>query len=213
MPEPILCSICGARRAKRACPAVHADICPICCGEQREVSLSCPLECEYLQEGHRREKSLPVSEKELSNVDITVTEEFVAEHEELVLFCAYAMLQAAVRVPGCVDTDVLIALDALIQTHRTLESGLVYETVPANTIAAGIVRSFSKSLDEYQKLRQEREALSPVRNSDILKTLVFLHRIGQHNQNGRPRGRMYIDLLHQMTPDMRIEERHSSIIL
>jgi hypothetical protein len=46
-----------------------------------------------------------------------------------------------------------------------------------------------------------------------LKVLVFLHRLGQQNQNGRPRGRMYLDLLRQMTPEQRVEEPASSIIL
>jgi hypothetical protein len=213
MSETILCKICGKRRARRACPAVHGDICPICCGSEREVSLNCPLECQYLQEAHRREKPVPISEKDLSNPEIVVTEEFIASHEELVLFCVYSLLQAALRTPGALDTDVLSALEGLIQTHRTLDSGLVYETVSPNAIAGAIQRSFSSSLADYQRLREEREALSPVRNSEVLSTLVFLHRVGQQNQSTRPRGRLYIDLLRQMTPDTRVEESASSIIL
>jgi|ERR1700685_318069 len=213
MPEPILCKICGKRRARRACPAVHGDICTICCGTEREVSLSCPLECEYLQEAHRREKPIAVSDKQLSNPDVPVNEEFLQIHEELVLFCIYSLVQAAIRTSGALDTDVLAALEALIQTHRTLNSGLVYETRAENAVAAAVQRSFAESLADYQKLRAQREALSPVRNSDILKVFVFLHRLGQQNQNGRPRGRMYLDLLRQMTPDQRLEERTPSIII
>ncbi len=213
MPEAILCKICGKRRAKRACPAVHGDICSICCGTEREVSLSCPLECEYLEDAHHREQPLPVAEKDLSNLDIEVTEDFIGQQEELLLFCIYSLLQAALRTTGAVDTDVFAALDALIKTHRTMESGLMYETFSDNMIAAAIQRSFSASLADYQKLRQEREALSPVRNPEILKTLVFLHRVGQQNQNGRPRGRLYVDLLRHMTPGTGVEEPPTGIIL
>jgi hypothetical protein len=213
MAEPILCKICGKRRAKRACPAVEGDICSICCGEQREVSLSCPFECEYLQEAHEHEKALPVAENEISNPDIRVSEEFISEHEELLLFSIYSLLQAALRTPGTVDTDVLAALEALIQTQRTLQSGLVYETVSENAVAAAIQSSFSASLSDYQKLRSEREGLSTVRSADILKMLVFLHRVGQQNQNGRPKGRLYIGLLRQMTPDTRVDEQAPSIIM
>ncbi len=159
MAGTILCKICGKRRAKRACPAVAGDICPICCGEQREVSLSCPLDCEYLQEAHEHEKALPVAEEEISNPDIRVAEQFVAEQEELVLFC------------------------------------------------------ISSSLADYGKLRSERESLPALRNTDILKTLVFLHRVGQQNLNGRPKGRLYIGLLRQMTPDKPVDERAPSIII
>ncbi len=213
MPDPILCKICGVRRAKRSCPAVQGEICTLCCGTEREVSLSCPLECEYLQEAHRHEKPLPVEEKQLANPDITVSEELIQEQEELLLFCIYALVQAAARTPGALDADAMAALDALIQTHRTLESGLVYQSTPENMVALNVQRGFSASLDDYQKLRAEREALSPVRNSEILAVLVFLHRIGQQNKNGRPRGRMFLDLLHQMTPESGVDERAPSIIL
>jgi hypothetical protein len=106
-----------------------------------------------------------------------------------------------------------MALEALIKTHRTAESGLVYETRAENSIAASVQRGFSDSLADYRKIRVERESLSPVRNAEILSILVFLRRIGQQNQNGRPRGRMYLDMLRQMTPASGVDERAPSIIL
>jgi len=209
----VLCKICGKRRARRFCPAVNGDICAICCGTEREVSLSCPLSCEYLQEAHRHEKPLHVEEDQLSYPDVIVSEDLVRTHEELLLFCIYALVQAALRTSGAIDTDVMEALEALIQTHRTAESGLVYESRPENMVALGVQRSFMASLTDFEKLRAEREALSPVRNSDVLAILVFLHRIGQQNRNGRPRGRMFLDLLRQMTPEVSVDERSPSIIL
>src|SRR5579884_2296576 len=145
MPEPILCKICGKRRARRPCPAVQGDICTVCCGTEREVSLSCPLECEYLQEAHRHEKPLPLSPNEISNSDIRVSEEFMAAHEELLLYCIYSLVQAAVKTSGAIDTDVMQALEALIQTHRTRETGLVYESRPENVVAASVQRMFTES--------------------------------------------------------------------
>jgi hypothetical protein len=215
MSEPVLCKICAKRRAKRTCPAVHGDICTLCCGTEREVSLSCPLECEYLQEAHRHEKPVPVSEENISNPDIGVTEEFIRDHEELLLFSIYSLIEAALRTPGAIDADVMAALEALIQTHRTLESGLVYETRSENAVAAAVQRLFAASLADYQKVREKREGLPSIRNRDLLAILVFLHRVGQGNQNGRPRGRMYLDLLRHMIPDAgpRVEERAPSIIL
>ncbi len=213
MKGAILCKICGKRRAKRVCPAVPGDICQICCGTEREVSLSCPLDCEYLRIGHRHEKPVPIAENKLAHPEIQVTEDLIRNQEELLLFCAYSLIQSAVRTSGAVDADVIAALEALIQTRRTLDSGLVYETRPENSIAAAVQRGFTASLEDYETARVERESLSPVRNSDLLKILVFLLRIGQQNQNGRPRGRMFLDLLQQMTPDTGVEERASSIIL
>jgi hypothetical protein len=213
MREIILCKICGKRRPRRACPAVGGNICTLCCGTEREVTLTCPLECEYLREAHRHEKPVPLPNGQLANADIAVSEEFIRSHEEFLLFCIYSLIQAALRTSGAVDSDVIDALEALIQTHRTLESGLYYETRAQNRIAAGVQRSFEASVADYQKLRTEREHLSPVRNVEILAILVFLHRLGQQNQNGRPRGRMYLDLLRQMIPEQGIEMQAPGIIL
>jgi hypothetical protein len=214
MPEPVLCKICGKRRAKRFCPAVHGDICPLCCGTEREVTLSCPLECEYLQEAHKREKPIPVAERDLSNQDIKVSEQFLHAHQELLLFSIYSLLQGALHTSGAVDTDVMQALESLIQTRRTMAAGLIYETRSPNLIAAAIQASFSKSLDGYQQTRTQEEGRAPVRDAEILGILVFLHNFVQRSQNGRPRGRMFIDLLRQMTSDAgRVEPAASSIIL
>lgn len=177
------------------------------------MSLSCPLDCEYLREAHRHENPVPVEESQMPDLDIEVSEEFVRQHEELLLFCIYSLLQAALKTPGATDADTLAALEALIRTHRTAESGLMYETRPENSIAAAIQRGFSDSLDDYRKMKVEREALQPVRNAEILVMLVFLRRIGLQNRNGRPRGRMYLDMLRQMTPVQEADERAPSIIL
>jgi hypothetical protein len=211
--ETLLCKICSKRRARRHCPAVQGEICAICCGTERENSLTCPLDCVYLQEAHQHEEATEIAPEQISNQDVQVTEQFLAENEELLLFCVFALVQAALRTQGAIDSDVMAALESLIQTQRTLGSGLVYETYSENSIAAGIQRSFSASLADYSKLREEREGLAGVRNQDVLKTLVFLHRVGQQNQNGRPRGRMFMDLLRHMTPETHVDERAPSIIL
>jgi hypothetical protein len=214
MSEPILCKRCGQRRAKRACPALQADICAICCGTEREVSIACPLTCEYLREAHMREKSLPVAAKDVLHQEVEVTEEFVREHEELLLFSIYSLLQAALRTPGAVDTDALEALEAMIKTYRTAESGLIYESRPENAIAAGVQRLFTVSLEDYQKVRAEREgSVAPVRDKDVLGILVFLSRFGQQNLNGRAKGRLFLDMLRRMTPEQRIDERAPSILV
>jgi hypothetical protein len=214
MTEQILCKRCGQRRARRACPALEADICTICCGTEREVSISCPLDCEYLKEAHRREKALPVEETEAVEPGMELTEEFLQRHKELLLLTAYSLVQAAMRTPGAVDTDALEALEALIKTHRTSQSGLIYETRAENSVAAAVQRAFSESLAGFKKMMGERDAQGEPRDRDVLGILIFLRRFGLQNINGRPRGRMFIDLLRHMTPaELRIDESAPSIIL
>ena len=43
------CPKCSTRKAKRACPALGAEICPPCCAENRLVSIPCPRDCPHLQ--------------------------------------------------------------------------------------------------------------------------------------------------------------------
>jgi len=161
-----------------------------------------------------REKSLPVAAKDVLHQEVEVTEEFVREHEELLLFSIYSLLQAALRTPGAVDTDALEALEAMIKTYRTAESGLIYESRPENAIAAGVQRLFTVSLEDYQKVRAEREgSVAPVRDKDVLGILVFLSRFGQQNLNGRAKGRLFLDMLRRMTPEQRIDERAPSILV
>ena len=133
MSGQIVCKICGKRRARRYCLAVNSDICSICCGTEREVSLTCPLECEYLRDAHKHEKPLPFEPWEVSHSEIDVSEEYLAEHEDLLLFCAFALLQAGLRTEGVIDSDMIDALEALIRTYQTLASGIFYETKPENT--------------------------------------------------------------------------------
>lgn len=213
MAEVILCKICGQRRAKRACPAVEGDICPICCGTQREVSLSCPLSCTFLREAHKHEKTVPVTEADASDRDIEVREDFFQTHEELMLYCMISTLQAALRTPGAVDSDVVEALAAVIKTQRTAQSGLLYESRPENTIAAGVQRILLEFVADYEKVRQENQLLALRPETELLPALVLLRRIAQVNNNGRPRGRMFIDLLSQMVPSAGVDERAPSIIL
>jgi hypothetical protein len=213
MAEFIVCKICRKRRARRFCPAVQGDICTLCCGTEREVSLSCPLECEYLQDAHQHERPVPVPESEIADQDIEITEEFVSAHSTLLMFCMFALVDAAAKTPGAIDSDVMAALEALIQTYRTLGSGLIYQSRPENSVAAAVQRSFTETFAEYEKERSERESFPAARTSDTLAILVFIHRVGQQSQNGRPRGRMFIDLMKHWVPERAGGEGARSIIL
>src|SRR5579875_3054016 len=109
MATQVVCKICGKRRARRACPAVQGDICTICCGTEREVSLSCPIGCEYLQEAHVHEKPVPIADDQISYAEVKVTEDFIRDHEELLLFSVYSLVQAGLRTAGAIDADLMAA--------------------------------------------------------------------------------------------------------
>lgn len=189
------CALCQTRRPRRSCPGVHGDICAQCCGEGREVTIACPLDCEYLLDARRHEKPVPFDPAGAPHRDVRITEQFLAEHEELLVFLGQTLGAAAIETAGVADGDVRAALDALIRTYRTLESGVYYETRPENALANRLYATLQDGLAEFRRQEQERTGLPKTRDTDILGVLVFLQRLELDRNNGRPRGRAFIGLL------------------
>jgi hypothetical protein len=174
---------------------VHGDICTLCCGAEREVTVECPFDCPYLQEARKHEHAAPLESGEYPNRDIHVTEEFLGDHDSLLMAAAKTLMLAAFDTPGTVDRDVLDALDALIRTQRTLESGVYYESRPDNALAGRIFTFTQAGLEEFRTREHDELGLSRTRDSDVLKMLVFLQRLGLSRNNGRSRGRAFLDFL------------------
>lgn len=189
------CAICQTRRPRRFCPGVRGDICSICCGAEREVTVNCPFECEYLQEARRHDRPVALDPSRIPNRDIQLTDRFVEEHEHLVTALGLALLGSALDTPGAVDNDARDALDALIRTFRTLQSGVYYETVPTNPLAANIYRHTQAAAADFRQREQQETGVSRTRDVDVLGALVFLQRIELDRNNGRPRGRAFLDSL------------------
>jgi hypothetical protein len=172
---------------------VRGDICSICCGTEREVTVDCPLDCEYLQEARRHDKPAPNDPQQWPNQDIQVSEEFLMDHEELLMAMGRALATAALQAAGTVDFDAREALDSLIRTYRTLESGVYYESLPPNPLAANIYRGVQADTAEFRRDEQQRLGLSRTRDADVLRVLVFLQRVELDRNNGRRRGRAFLD--------------------
>ncbi len=205
MPVPVMCKICGVRRARRDCPGVRGMICALCCGTEREVSISCPLDCVYLREARlhesksKQDQEDPAAPQPMPHPDVPLTEDFLRKHNDLLMFCGVSLVQASLETPGAVDRDAVDALEAMIRTQRTLESGLVYQTRAGDQVAAAIQARLEKALEDYQRVRHE-QGLAGYRTAEILGVLVFLLRLGARVVNGRPRGRAFIDYLMQQMP-------------
>jgi len=194
------CQICGVRKPKRYCPGVRGDICPQCCGTEREVTVDCPLDCEYLRESRLHERPPQEgADTPFPNRDVNVTEQFLHDHEALVIFLSAELLAATMATAGAVDTDIREALDALIRTYRTLQSGLIYETRPANLVAMNIQVGVQQAVDALRKKLSEH-GTTGIRDAEILGVLVFLQRLELAHNNGRQRGRAFIDFLRANFP-------------
>ena len=197
------CKLCQKRRARRLCPGVGGEICAVCCGTERENTIECPSQCEYLQDARKHElpaiAKIEVHAEDIPNRDINVNEEFIRAHEGELLWLAHATVRA-MESAKAVDDDAREALAAMIQTYRTLESGLIYDTRPQNPYAARVQDSLKESVEELRKKLAEETGLHQLRDSDVLGTLVFLQRLELQYNNGRRRGRAFYDFLRGYFP-------------
>jgi len=195
------CPICKKRKASRYCPAKAENICAVCCGTEREVTISCPADCTYLVAAHRYEdthkRSVPA---DTPFVDERVPQNLIRTQQQLITAMAYHIAKFANGLPTTADPDVLAALVALANTYRTLQSGLLYERVPEIPVQRDLYQVLSTFLSEAKQKFAESGSSAAMRDIDIFHVAVFLYRMGLIRSNGRPRSRRFIEFLRGQFP-------------
>ena len=179
---------------------MEGEICPQCCGEQREITIDCPASCEYLKEARFREQPPPIAEDQVPNPDIRLSEKFLREMEPLVFTLAVA-LKRAMEGGSAVDFDAREGLEAEIRTYRTLQTGLIYDTRSANPYAASIQQKLREAVEEFRRELVQQSGMHTLRDADVLGVLVFLQRLEMKYNNGRRRGRAFRDFLSGYLPE------------
>ncbi len=163
------------------------------------MSVSCPLDCEYLQEARKHELDKEMLDPEaLPNRDVEISHEFLEEHAGLFEYLGAHIASAALQNPGVVDLDVREALDALIRTYRTMDTGLFYESRPQNPLAAGIFGVVQDAVPRFREMEQRQAGMTQTRDADVFRILVFLRHVAEGRNNGRPRGRSFIDAMRRL---------------
>ena len=189
------CPICEKRKAKRSCPAKGARICSLCCGTEREVSIDCPLDCSYLREIREREYVGHLDPKNFPFKEISVDGRFLEEHTDLLNGLARGALEGTLAEPGACDFDTRQALEALIETYKTLESGIHYERRPDSIHGRAVFDRLRAVIGEVQRQEVEQVGFKRLRDGDILATLVFLYRMALDRDNRKPKGKAFLDFL------------------
>jgi hypothetical protein len=198
------CSICEIRKEKRFCPAVHGRICPQCCGEQREVTLDCPSDCPYLQQAREHERPRPADQFDSASLflQVEISEQFSYEREHLLMGLSYALAQAAHADPSLNDRDLIAVLSAMCSSQeRLLNSGLHYDEPLTSSARLAVAARLAEMLKQFREVEQKQLGYSTLRDSDVLKALVFLLRLSHGRSSGRPRSRAFIDFLFAQFPE------------
>ena len=204
------CVICEIRKEKRFCPAVHGRICPQCCGEQREVTLDCPSDCPYLVQARVHEKPGSAGQIDPAGLflEIEVPDPFLYEKEHLLMGLSYALAKSARADRSLHDHDLIAALSTLAQSYqRRINSGLHYEQPLTSDSERRAALEIETMVKEYREAEQKHTGFSSLRDSEVLKALVFLVRLAYSRTSGRPKSRAFVDFLFAQFP-----ERESAVL-
>jgi hypothetical protein len=194
----VSCAICEKRKEKRFCPAVHGRICPQCCGEQREVTLDCPSDCVYLRQAREHEKPRPLQDLDQAALfpQVEIGEQFLYQQEHLLLGLSFALAKSARADRSLKDSDLIAALTTTAKTYETLaNSGLHYEIPSAHVGQQAVVTELQKMVQEYREAEQKHTGHTRVRDSEVLRALVFLVRMAHGRTSGRPKAKAFVDFL------------------
>ena len=124
-----------------------------------------------------------------------------------------AVVRAIHSNPETVDNDVRDALESLIRTYKTLQSGLLYETLPGSSVAADLYRHVQREVAEGRQKIASNTGTS-VRDADVLSALLLVQRTLYRYNNGRRRGRAFIDYLtHQLRERVPANPLNPSLIV
>ena len=199
------CAICEIRKAKRFCPAVHGRICPQCCGEQREVTLDCPSDCPYLIQAHQHEKPRSMEQDQVDPaglfLQVELSDQFMYEKEHLLMGLTYALAKSARADRNLQDQDLIAALVVLTKSYeRLVNSGLHYEQPLTSDAQRRVVAELELMVKEYREAELKHTGYSTLRDSDVLKALVFLVRLANARTSGRPKSRALVVFLFAQFP-------------
>ena len=161
------CPLCGARKAKRECPALARVICAVCCGTKRLTEIPCPDSCSYLTAA-RTHPAATVQrrhERDLRFFLPLVADLTEPQSRLVLLFQAVLLRHAAQAVPAVLDPDVAEGAAAVAATLETARKGVIYEhepeAVPARRLAAAwrqALRALAPPAAQIARLEEDAAA-------------------------------------------------------
>jgi uncharacterized protein (DUF2267 family) len=131
------CPLCRERKSRRACPALGAEICTVCCGTKRMVEIRCPPDCPYLETARTHPAAVVRRQQEMDlRVFLPTVQDLPDEQAEMLWFVLSRV--RAFQPDGFVrltDDEIAEAADSLASTFETAARGLIFEHRPASLAA------------------------------------------------------------------------------
>jgi hypothetical protein len=168
------------------------------------VTLDCPSDCPYLQQSREHEKPRSAEQFDAASLflQVEISDQFTYEHEHLLMGLSYALAKAARSDRSLNDRDLIAALSAMCTSYeRLVNSGLHYEQPLTSVAQHAISAQVEEMVKQYRAAEQKQLGYSNLRDSDVLKALVFLLRLAHGRTSGRPKSRAFIDFLFAQFPE------------
>jgi len=148
--KPVICRLCGQRRARRACPALGHDICAVCCGTKRMVEIRCPADCAYLAVAREHPPAAAVRQQQR---DIELAMQVIRDFNErqsqiFFLVTTFIVGYQPPELHSLADTDVAEATAALAATFETAARGVIYEHQAASGAGSRLAAALKPVLAE-----------------------------------------------------------------
>jgi hypothetical protein len=178
------------------------------------VTIDCPSDCPHLIASRAYDydrKEIDWSARPLP--DTKVSTEFVHEHSLLIEALSYAIASYARDNRGLVDNDVIATLEALVNTYRTLTSGIYYENPPAYPVQRGLYQALRNADAEFRKEDARTTGVTRTRDSELRDAFTFLAHLAFARSNGRPKGRAFLDLIRSQHKGLEATAPSSNIVL
>ena len=149
----MLCPSCGQRKARRACPALGATICPVCCGTKRRVEIKCPSDCGYLALAREHPAAVVKRRQERDVAQLLPTIRHLTERQYQLFFLVHTLIarhtpQGLTRL---VDADVADAAASVAATLETAARGVIYEHSPQGPTAQALATELKTMLTRMRE--------------------------------------------------------------
>jgi hypothetical protein len=209
------CPLCTKRRPERFCPAQGEKICAVCCGTERERTLDCPADCVHLIAAHRYEQEHrpPLAPADMPFPGVEVSRDLIYEQQPLVNGLAHALVKFSDEQGALTDPEALAAVTALAEAYRTLVSGIYYEKPPEAPLPAALYAALGSFIQEYKQQQSTAAGFTGLKDSGVYSVLVYLARVCRSSSNGRPRSRLFLDLLRASHPQAQERPAEASRII
>ena len=164
----MICSSCGKRPAKRACPALGYEICAVCCATKRLVEIACTDDCRYLEAAQRHPAAVVRKQIDRDVATLMAAIGRLSE-QQLQLFFLLQSMVLSYKPEGLArltDADVALAAGALGSSLETASKGVIFEESTGSVVAEGLRRALRPVIDEVTKSggsRVEREVATVLR--------------------------------------------------